>query len=563
MKPQHAKIKKLSSEELECLLVRFETKTFTEKDIELVRQIVETLKFFFENADRKNIQLKTLLKQLQGIKSEKAQKLQEKLKSENGEMSPNEEKIDLQVSVDPSDQEKSLESLPDKKPKGHGRNGADAYTGAERITINHPHLSPGDNCPECLDGRVYRQKKPGVFIQITGSAPLQATVYDLEKLRCNLCGETFQAQAPKSVVGHATGCKHYDESAKSMIALLRYGAGLPMNRLSELQKQLGIPLPASTQWDKVKEASEPLIPVYTALRRYAAQGDVIHNDDTGMKVLSLRREIDEELKTKKGRIRTGIFTTGIVSITAERKIALFFTGRQHAGENFSDLLAEREEGLDPPIQMSDAKSGNTPKNAKVIESCCNTHARRNFVNVAEDFPDQCLYVIVDVFGQIYHFDAIAKEQCLSPKERQEFHRTNSGPIMHEFHQWLQQQFAEKLVEPNSSLGKAITYVLNHWDKLTRFLHVPGAVLDNNICERALKKIILHRKNSLFYQTEQGARLGDMFMSLIHTCTLTGENPFDYLTQLQRHSSSVIQSPEAWFPWNYRQTVASLPPEKIA
>ncbi len=234
----------------------------------------------------------------------------------------------------------------------------DAYTGAERIAIAHPELTPGDKCPECFQGKVYRPKQPGVFIHITGSSPLQAVVYELEKLRCNLCGETFQAQLPQEIADQKAGSKHYDESAKSMIALLRYGAGLPMYRLSELQNRLGIPLPVSTQWDKIKEMGDQVIPIYNALIKQAAQGELFYNDDTGMKVLSLIKEIAEEVKTQKGKTRTGIFTTGIISVVETQRIALYFSGRKHAGENFTDLLGKRQAGLDPPIQMSDAKSGN-------------------------------------------------------------------------------------------------------------------------------------------------------------------------------------------------------------
>ena len=121
--------------------------------------------------------------------------------------------------------------------------------------------------------------------------------------------------------------------------------------------------------------------------------------------------------------------------------------------------------------------------------------------------------------------------------------------------WCGAQFAERKVEPNSGLGKAISYLLNHWEKLTLFLRVPGAPLDNNIAERALKKAILHRKNSLFYKNRNGAQMGDLFMSLIHTCELNGVNPFDYLNQLQRHAEELKQTPSDWLPWNYRETLA--------
>ncbi len=77
-------------------------------------------------------------------------------------------------------------------------------------------------------------------------------------------------------------------------------------------------------------------------------------------------------------------------------------------------------------------------------------------------------------------------------------------------------------------------------------------LDNNLCEQALKRTILHRKNALFYKTQHGAYIGDLFMSIIHTCILSGVNPFEYLTALEKHSSKVFKDPKKWLPWNYEQ-----------
>ena len=96
-----------------------------------------------------------------------------------------------------------------------------------------------------------------------------------------------------------------------------------------------------------------------------------------------------------------------------------------------------------------------------------------------------------------------------------------------------------------------------WQKLTLFLEKPGVPLDNNIVERALKKAILHRKNSLFYKTRKGAQMGDLFMSLIHTCELNDVNAFDYLTELLRHTEELKRSPSEWMPWNYRETLSRL------
>ena len=257
--------------------------------------------------------------------------------------------------------------------------------------------------------------------------------------------------------------------------------------------------------------------------------------------------------------RTGVFTSGIVSTKEGRKIALFFTGKKHAGENLTDVLRERAAELDAPIQMCDALSRNLPKELKVILAHCIAHSRRRFVNVVEDFPDECRYVL-ETLGAVYKNDATAKAQKMSPEERLRFHQKESGPLMAELHAWMREQIDANKVEPNSGLGDAILYALKHWEKLTRFLQVAGAPLDNTIVERSLKKAIIHRRNSLFFKTENGAQVGDTFMSLIHTCELCGADAFDYLTELQRHAKELEANPSEWMPWNYRETLARLAAE---
>jgi hypothetical protein len=251
--------------------------------------------------------------------------------------------------------------------------------------------------------------------------------------------------------------------------------------------------------------------------------------------------------------RTGLFTSGVVSTREGRRIALFFSGRKHAGENLKDVLVQRAAELPPPIQMCDALSRNLPGELKTILANCLAHGRRKFVEVAEHFPQQCRHVL-ESLAVIYRNDAIARKRDLSAAARLAFHQAESGPTMAELHAWLTRQFDERLVEPNSSLGASITYMLKHWEELTLFLRVPGAPLDNNLCERALKKAILHRKNAYFYKTGRGAHVGDLFMSLIYTCELCGANPFDYLTELQRHADELATNPHRWMPWNYRQTL---------
>lgn len=383
-----------------------------------------------------------------------------------------------------------------------------------------------------------------MLVRIVGQAPLAATVYSLERLRCGACGQVFTAQEPEGV-----GPEKYDETAAAMIAQLKYGSGAPFHRLAQLETHLGIPLPAAAQWDIVEEAAELIKPARDELIRRAAQGEVLHNDDTSMRVLKLKRP-------EQGK-RTGVFTSGIVATGEGWKIALFFTGRQHAGENIADVIRQRAAELPAPIQMCDALSRNTPKlpaGVEILRAHCLAHGRRQFVEVAANFPAQCRYVL-ETPGAVYGDDAEARAGGLTAAERLRLHQQHSGPVMEQLHAWLEAELAERRTEPNSGLGKAITYLLRHWRALTAFLRVAGAPLDNNIVERALKRAVLHRKNALFYRTLNGAQVGDLFMSLIHTCQLCGANSFDYLIALPRHARELAAHPAQWMPWNYRERLA--------
>src|SRR5580693_61881 len=303
------------------------------------------------------------------------------------------------------------------------------------------------------------------------------------------------------------GADKYDETAVAIIALLKYGTGVPFQRLERLQEHLGMPLPATTQWDRMAAAAKLLWPVLQELIRQAAQGSVMHNDDTGMRILRLAREPGDK--------RTGTFTSGIVSMVGAWTVALFFTGWKHAGENLAVVLKQRASDLPAPIQMSDALSRNSPKveGVEPLQANCLAHGRRQVVEVADHFPAECRYVL-ETLRDVYHHDALAREQAMSPEQRLRFHQDHSGPLMKGLHEWMEAQLGEHKTEPNSGLGKAISYLLNHWPKLTLFLQQPGAPIDNNLVERALKKAILNRKNALFYKTLNGAGVGDLFMSLI-------------------------------------------------
>lgn len=426
--------------------------------------------------------------------------------------------------------------------KGHGRRGAKAYTGARRIHVPHPTLQAGHICPDCRKGKLRRQLKPAPALHLAGQPPITATVHELEVLRCSVCGKTFTAPLPAEA-----GLEKYDPSVGVMVGLLRYGTGMPFYRLEQWQQNLGVPLPASTQWELVDEVARQIQPVADQLAVVAAQAPTVFNDDTTMRVGQLRQQIQSEEHPQ----RTGIFTSGIVAQPPHHPIALFFTGREHAGESLKRVLAHRAKELPPPLQMCDGLARNKPTELDTILACCLAHGRRGFVDVASRFPEECRYVL-ESLRVVYRCDAEAKDKSLSPVQRLELHQRVSQPVMNQLKVWFEKQIQDKRVEPNSALGEAIDYMLGHWLELTRFLHEPGAPLDNNICERILKTAILHRKNSLSYKTERGAKVGDLFMSLVQTCRLNQINPFTYLLALVHHSAEVQADPSRWLPWNYEQ-----------
>jgi transposase len=541
----------ISIEELNGLIERLESRRLKADDYEIAAQVVGTLMYLKQVHEDKSMSIKRLANLLFGsASSEKTDKLVAQLEASG-------------KSAGKSKKNKGRGKGKKRKPKGHGRNGASAYTGAERVQVALEGLGAGSACPCCTKGKVYPSTDgPKRLVRIRGEAPIKAKVWELERLRCNLCGEVFTAKAPVEA-----GREKYDTSVSAIIAVLKYGCGFPFYRLERLQSNFGVPLPASTQWEIVSEGASQLQPVFDELRRQAADGELVHNDDTSVRVLELMKENrqqasrgdpDELVEQDQGKAnnkqRTGMFTTAIVSVAADNEIAIFHTGREHAGESLGELMKDRtSEQL--PIQMCDALSRNIPKEFETILGNCLAHARRYFAKVIEAFPEQCLFVI-QILRDVYEHDAKTRQQKLSHEKRLDYHKEHSAPLMNELHTWLESQFSDKLVEPNSSLGQAINYMQKHWNELTLFLRQPGAPLDNNICERALKQTILHRKNALFYKTLNGAAVGDLFMSLIHTCRLSGTNALDYLTELQQHAEQAGVDPSNWMPWNYKVQLTS-------
>ena len=448
--------------------------------------------------------------------------------------------LDSEGSGNSSDEES--ESKPKARTRRGGRKGRDAFKGARIVSVSHTEYRTGDPCPCGCGGKLYPTKRVGHFRHFVGHAPITVTLYERELLKSNLCDKVFEAPLPDGV-----GPEPYDATAVSTIALNKYGAGLPFYRQSKLLEVMGTPIAPSTQYMIVAQALPKLKPAYDYLVYLAAQGKLAFVDDTSMRILDYVRPEGDE--------RTGIFTTGVVSAHDGFEIALFFTGRDHAGENRAKLVKNRQPDLPAMIVMTDALQANFVEfdDEKSLMANCLVHGRRNFIKIIDSFPADCQRLLEDL-GTIYHHDAESKKLGHDDHERLAYHQQHSGPVMAALKKWLDEQITQKKVEPNSRLGKAIAYMRSHWTAMTLFLRAPGAPLDNNSAERVLKGVVLHRKNSLFYRTASGAKTGDIYMSLIQTCRSNDINPWDYLTEIQRHHEAAKEAPHEWMPWTYRATL---------
>ncbi len=539
----------LSREEGEALLARLEANTLTAEDRRVLGKVL-TFYFWLLFALREaKLSLKRVKALVFGEKPKKPKPPSSGGTPSGGSAGESE----AQTRASQGGPASAPTSPPEKKPPppGHGRYGADVYRAAQTVACRHEELTVGQRCPACGRGRLYRLP-PGVEMRLDGAALLAAVRYEVEKFRCSACGQIFPAPLPI-----AAGSEKYTARARAVLALARYYLGVPLYRVESYQALVGVPLPDATQWDQLEHVGNCTYPVFKHFEQLAAQGEVIYQDDTPARVLALIEENQaagaQAQVTGEAPARTGMYTTALIVQVGEHRICLYYAGRKHAGENLEALLAKREPQRGKPLVMSDALASNSAAEDRLIRCHCLAHGRRKFSELEEVFPAESA-VVTEALKVVYEHDEEARTQQLSAQERLVYHQTYSGPVMETLKTWLEQQSAERAVEPNSSLGKAITYMVGHWKTLTRFLTVPGAPLDNNTAERALKLCIRQRKNSLFYATEHSAYIASLLTSLIATCVQAGVNALEYLVAVQEHRQEVFANPGAWLPWTYPAAV---------
>jgi transposase len=520
--------------EIEALIARLEDGHLGADDRRLIGRLLRLLLTLIRVVEQKNTSISRLKRLLFGPGSD-----QRPARSSASATPPSK---DEPQAADEASAALAPEDAPPREDhgprRGHGRRGAAAYTGARRVVCVDPDLAPGDACPlrQC-GGHLYDTREPSLFIRVEGRPLITATRFEQQVLRCSACAERFTAPLPEGVPA-----EKYDATADVAIALYKYGAGLPFYRQARMQAMVGIPLSESVQYERCARVAECVRPVYEEMVRRAACAEVVHTDDTRVVILDLLKANKQHLVGA----RRGMQTSGMVAKVGAHHIALYVSGRRHAGENLAAVLAKRPPELPPPIQMADALSANWTGEFRRIVAKCVAHARRQFVELEAAFPTECARVL-DSLAEVYRHDAATKQ--MTAVERLTYHQHMSRAVMEQLREWIAEQFDERLVEPNSSLGKALAYLVKHWEGLTKFLTVAGAPLDNNVCERALKLAVLNRKNALFYKTERGAATGDMLMSVIETCRLNDVNVWEYLLAVVTNERLVRREPTRWVPWD--------------
>jgi transposase len=464
---------------------------------------------------------------------------------------------------------------PEPKRNGHGRNGAGAYVSAKHCI--HALLAGviGAICEACGVGTMSRYRDK-LIVVVKGQPLFGAETHHFEQARCRLCGAIITAEGGMTSVARGLGSSYitYDWSACAMLVVMHYFAGVPFKRMESLQAGWGIPMSDANQWTIADASADLLFPLYKALEKHGVNhATALRIDDTGSMVIEVRRKIRAEIAAIEALgepandVRTAINATGVYLETEQGKVLLFFTGRHHAGEIIDRILKHRHAAQhhgNKLVKVSDAASKNFSHahHDELEEAVCNAHAYLKFRAVKDQHFEEYSRA-GEVYKKVFDNDDAAYANGMSPLERLLYHRQHSLPEMKRLKKMCRDKLESKLVEPNSPLWEPLTFIINQWDRLTKFCEVPGVPLDTNVVEQMLIIPVRYLAGSFNYKTQTGADVGDCHMSLVATANANGVEPVAYLTECLAHHEDLATRPEYYLPWVYRaRLVASLESEPV-
>lgn len=548
-----------------------------EKLFKTAAKLLSTLMTIYSLWKKSKGKIHKLLKMIFGNSSERRnpKKNNETKDSSAGEKGKDEiPPLDTQMNSQNSDEEKGIEEEKksennnsssdneEKRKGGTGRNGVDQYEGAAEIECFLPeHQQPGKICPKCKRNKLY-EVDPKKVIRLIGNAPVTCFKYIQQKTKC-ICGAIFIADVGDDHRDIYNQNK-YSPSALAAMVIYKYIMGVSFGSLASLQASKGVPLPASTQSNKIKNEILPIIQILlSVLKEFLANAGMLGYDDTTIRVLQKRLTKDQKSQTHRGH---GTAVVGNFIDHEENQILYFdFNPSLHAGDVIIDLLSSRTtESL--PLLVSDGLISYEESKKKGLGVGCNSHARRK---VIEEDPEEKTYVgktILDSFGTIYQNEKEIKEKGLCPEERLLFHQEKSAPLFERIETIFsiidgrnvsslkreEHSIPDFLVEdePNGTVRKVAQYFLNRSEELTAVLRIPNAPLDTNYVERVIKAIIKIRRNSLFFNNAASAEYSGEILTLLKTAETNGVSMFEYIDYLITHKEEVMKNPKNYLPWLY-------------
>lgn len=533
-----------------------------EKVFQMAAQLISTLTSIYGMWSNSKKKINKLLKMVFGNSSEKLKDLGEVSGSaaddNKNHASGNTENIDSSdENVAPVDTDKE-----NKRVGGGGKNSAEDYESAAEISceIDHDKM-PGKICPKCGKNKLY-EIEPKKVIRLVGNAPITAFKFILQQVRC-ICGAIYCADVGDDFRDIYNEDK-YGPSALASMMIYKYLMGVSFGNLSSIQEMSGVPLPASTQANKIKSEGLPVVQaVVKELEKLAANANAIGFDDTVIKTIK-ERSSKSGSKTHRGHGTAVIANDFDIN---EHEIVLFnFNPSKHAGDVVCDLLLMRERDQ-LPLLISDGLNSYDKCKKEGIDINCNTHARRKVVT--ED-PDRKSYVgqaVLDCYSKIYKNDKNCKDKSLSLVERMNYHNEHSffyfEKIKAIFNIIVDEVDTPQIRdeysipsfltadEPSGDVANIANYFLTRYKSLTQVMYIAGVPLDTNYVERMIKVAIRIRKNSLFFNNASSAEYSGEILSLLETAVQNDINVFDYMKFLLANKKDALINPKNYIPWLFK------------
>ncbi len=559
----------LSADQLDRLIDTIKNSTIDQENKDLLLILLATLIKITDFIKSKNISIFKLKKMIFGPKTEK---LNDKnlsnvtnndkeveheyndaamtIEATNGQIVENTDDLANDKDINSNDKINRNKKI-NKNRKKWGNKGYKNYSNAS-IKFLASGFTSGEVCPCCKEGKLYNGIERNLM-HFTGNAcPIEAERYIKEVMRCNRCNKEFMSDQK---------VEKWDKTAKTA-AILMKAYGMPYERIKKLQNMNETPISSSTLWMLVDSVWDDCGKyIVEELIKEAANGNVFFFDDTRATILeAIARNQSIEANMKRACHTTVLCTRS----SNNYEIVLYITAQGHAGENFTQVFKHRskEKSKLRAILMSDASSNNNIQidteifNYIIVN--CMSHARRKFFDL-KDYYKECKYFLKEI-AMIYKNEKACKNY--SPQKRLKYHKHHSKRHFNNIYNKINELFDQKLVEPNSNLGKAMKYWINHRDGLSGFLRIKGAPLDNNLSERNLRFKILERKNSFFNLTKRSAMISSGFSSIIKTCEVNNINPQSYLNWIQDNWKFVLIRPKDYMPWSYAEYIRNLNHNKL-